>query len=63
MAAQAEAGGTRSIVPGMGVADQVAFLNTILHSSTEYSIVAKDLDGLMRPPGGGGGAPEASCRA
>src|SRR3990167_1318927 len=29
----------------MGVTEQVAFLNSILASSTEYSIVAKDLKG------------------
>ena len=47
MTVETETGGTHSIVSGMAVADQVAFLNTILHSSTEYSIVAKDLDGLI----------------
>jgi PAS domain S-box-containing protein len=31
--------------PDMTVAEQVAFLRTILESSTEYSIVAKDLSG------------------
>ncbi|MBI2930805.1 MAG: PAS domain S-box protein, partial [Planctomycetes bacterium] len=31
----------------MGLTEQVAFLNTILESSTEYSIVAKDLDGTI----------------
>ena len=34
-------------VPQMGVNDRVAFLETILESSTEYSIVAKDLDGTI----------------
>jgi PAS domain S-box-containing protein len=29
----------------MGVTEQVTFLNSILESSTEYSIIAKDLDG------------------
>ncbi len=32
-------------VPEMPVAEQLAFLNTILESVTEYSIVAKDLNG------------------
>ena len=31
----------------MGLAEQAAFLNSILESSTEYSIVAKDLDGTI----------------
>jgi PAS domain S-box-containing protein len=31
----------------MTVAEQVAFLKTILESSTEYSIVAKDLSGTI----------------
>ena len=30
-----------------GVGDQVAFLKSILEGSTEYSIVAKDLDGKV----------------
>lgn len=34
-------------VPQMGVNERVAFLETILESSTEYSIVAKDLDGTI----------------
>ena len=29
----------------MGLAEQAAFLNSVLESSTEYSIVAKDLEG------------------
>src|SRR5690242_17986593 len=33
--------------PDMTVAEQLAFLNTILESSTEYSIVAKDLSGAI----------------
>jgi PAS domain S-box-containing protein len=33
--------------PDMTVAEQVAFLKTILESSTEYSIVAKDLNGTI----------------
>jgi len=47
MAGPAEAVASQSMVPGMAVADQAAFLNTILHSSTEYSIIAEDLDGLI----------------
>jgi PAS domain S-box-containing protein len=35
------------VVAEMGVTERVAFLNSILESSTEYSIVAKDLDGLI----------------
>src|SRR5881409_1276287 len=31
----------------MGLADQAAFLNSVLESSTEYSIVAKDLEGRI----------------
>ncbi len=31
----------------MGVAEQAAFLSSILESSTEYSIIAKDLDGMI----------------
>ena len=31
----------------MPVTEQVAFLNSVLESSTEYSIVAKDLDGTI----------------
>ncbi len=34
--------------PEMGLAERAAFLNSILESSTEYSIVAKDLDGTIR---------------
>jgi len=34
-------------IPAMGFTEQVAFLNSILEGSTEYSIVAKDLDGLI----------------
>ena len=34
-------------VSKMGVNERVAFLETILESSTEYSIVAKDLDGTV----------------
>jgi PAS domain S-box-containing protein len=33
--------------PGLGVAEQVAFLSSILESSTQYSIVAKDLTGTI----------------
>jgi len=36
---------TARTAPDMPVAEQVAFLKTILESSTEYSIVAKDLNG------------------
>src|SRR6476619_4921652 len=32
----------------MSVAERAAFLSSILESSTEYSIVAKDLDGTIR---------------
>ena len=32
----------------LGVSERAAFLNSILESSTEYSIVAKDLDGTIR---------------
>jgi PAS domain-containing protein len=31
----------------MGLAEQAAFLNSVLESSTEYSIVAKDLEGRI----------------
>src|SRR5436309_7705592 len=31
----------------MGLAEQAAFLNSVLESSTEYSIVAKDLQGRI----------------
>ncbi len=37
----------RSRLQEMGLAEQAAFLTSILESSTEYSIVAKDLDGLI----------------
>ncbi|MBI4563729.1 MAG: PAS domain S-box protein [Planctomycetes bacterium] len=47
MADVTEIGSARTVVPGMGVTEQVAFLNSILASSTEYSIIAKDLDGLI----------------
>ena|SRR5690242_19376070 len=33
----------------MGLAEQAAFLNSVLESSTEYSIVAKDLEGRILP--------------
>src|SRR2546426_8908760 len=41
-----------SLIPGqpreqMGLAEQAAFLNSVLESSTEYSIVAKDLEGRI----------------
>jgi hypothetical protein len=39
--------GERSLAE-MGLAERTAFLNSILESSTEYSIVAKDLDGTIR---------------
>src|SRR3970040_1724197 len=35
------------VFPEMGTAEQVAFLHSILESSTEYSIVAKDLDATI----------------
>ena len=35
------------VVAAMGLSEQAAFLTTILESSTEYSIIAKDLDGLI----------------
>jgi PAS domain S-box-containing protein len=35
------------VLQEMGLAEQAAFLNSILESSTEYSIVAKDLDGTI----------------
>ena len=31
----------------MGLAEQAAFLNSVLESSTEYSIVAKDMEGRI----------------
>ena len=42
-----ESGGSRSVRSDMGFTEQVAFLNSILESSTEYSIVAKDLAGTI----------------
>src|SRR5579859_371920 len=43
-----EVNGTeRIVVAEMGIADRAAFLNSILESSTEYSIIAKDLDGTI----------------
>src|ERR1700679_2458448 len=38
---------TQTVAPAMGVNEQVAFLTTILESSTEYSIIAEDLDGTI----------------
>jgi PAS domain S-box-containing protein len=37
----------RSALLEMSMAERVAFLNSILESSTEYSIIAKDLDGTI----------------
>src|SRR5437016_2069186 len=37
----------RPVTPAMGVAEQAAFLASILESSTEYSIIAKDLEGTI----------------
>jgi PAS domain S-box-containing protein len=37
----------QAVIPEMGVAERAAFLNSILQSSTEYSIVAKDLQGTI----------------
>ncbi len=39
--------GARPVAAEMDVSDQVAFLNSILEISTEYSIVAKDLEGTI----------------
>jgi PAS domain S-box-containing protein len=38
----------RAITAEMDTAERAAFLNSILESSTEYSIVAKDIDGTIR---------------
>jgi PAS domain S-box-containing protein len=38
---------TQAVVPEMSVVERAAFLNSILESSTEYSIVAKDLAGTI----------------
>ena len=35
------------LLQDMGIGDQAVFLASILESSTEYSIIAKDLDGLI----------------
>src|SRR5213594_1394533 len=35
------------LVQEMGITEQATFLNSILESSTEYSIIAKDLDGMI----------------
>ncbi len=37
----------RDAIREMGLAEQAAFLRSILESSTEYSIIAKDLDGTI----------------
>src|SRR5690349_25011635 len=49
MADQSEIASTGPLSPPdeMGLADQAAFLNSVLESSTEYSIVAKDLEGRI----------------
>jgi len=39
--------GSPGHVPGTRAADLPAFLNNILESSTEYSIIGKDLDGTI----------------
>jgi len=36
---------TNSVLPEMGLGEQAAFLRSVLEGSTEYAIVAKDLDG------------------
>jgi PAS domain S-box-containing protein len=41
-------GGEGSVTVEMSVAERAAFLTSILESSTEYSIVAKDVDGIIR---------------
>ena len=37
----------KETIEEMGVSDRVDFLNSILESSTEYSIVAQDLEGTI----------------
>jgi hypothetical protein len=43
----AEPSNARTMREEMGLAEQAAFLNSVLESSTEYSIVAKDLEGRI----------------
>lgn len=38
---------TKTVTQKMGIPERVEFLDSILESSTEYSIIAKDLDGMI----------------